>query len=234
PEGKTKIATMFWKAIAAGWKPPRGFDTASAFGEAAAPKVFDRLVDDIEENGGNPKQTANLINQVMSLDCSAIQRGILLAALSRQLKDAGLLTKAMTRQLDGHRPPAPAGTYAKNDTENATMFLDTNYPGGTICCSQGVWYTYLGQAWEAVDDEAITHQFALAMAPSLPSDSRVNSALSMAKKLATVPGRKIGDIPADLVLYQNGVLRLSTGELLPHSMGLFTTNIVPYNYNPQA
>jgi P4 family phage/plasmid primase-like protien len=33
---------------------------------------------------------------------------------------------------------------------------------------------------------------------------------------------------------QNGLYKVDTGELLPHSPSIFTTNLLPYNYDPQA
>jgi len=33
---------------------------------------------------------------------------------------------------------------------------------------------------------------------------------------------------------QNGLYKVDTGELLPHTPSIFTTNLLPYNYDPQA
>lgn len=234
-EGGVTIASLFYAAIAAGWSPPAGIDTAAAFGgSAASAEAFDQLVDEITANGGNPKSTNALITAAQAIQCNELQRGILLAALHRELKEAGLLTKQVKTLLDGKKPPRPQGEYGKNHTENAAIFLETHYPGGTLCRAQQVWYWFNGKAWEAVDDDDMRHEVAVALAPSLPQHSTVSGTYNMMEALAGNRGGKIGSIPSNLAIMQNGVLELDTGRLLPHSMEYFTTNLLPYSYNIQA
>lgn len=234
-EGGITIATLFYSAISAGWTPPAGIDTSSAFGASAASgDLFDGLIDRITEKGGDPKATSELITSITILQCNPLQRGILLATLHRELKENGLLTKDVKKLLEGKKPPRPQGEYAQNHTENATVFIDTHYPGETICRSQQVWYTYGGKAWEAKDDSDIKHEVAIALAHSMPQHSTVSGTYSMMEALATNPGKKIGDAPAGIMLTQNGALDLNTGKLTGHSKDYFTTNILPYNYNIQA
>lgn len=235
PEGGITIATLFYSAIGAGWAPPAGIDTSAAFGGTAASSgQFDTLIDRITELGGNPKSTNDLIAAVQALACNELQRGILLATLHRELKDAGLLTKEVRKQLEGKRPARPQGEYGKNHTENAAAFIDTHYPEGTICRSQEVWYVYNNRSWEVLDEGHVKHLVAIAMAPSMPQHSTVTGTYNMMSELVAVPGRNIGDMPPGLVLTQNGVLDLNSGALLPHNKDYFTTNILPYNYNIQA
>lgn len=115
PEGGTTIGTVFYAAAQGGWTPPSGsFDTAAAFGAQAVPcATFDALIDWIHESGGDPKSTDELLNTVKGLTCSTVQKAVLLASLHRELKDAGLLTKALGKQLDAaagtaYRSPLPA------------------------------------------------------------------------------------------------------------------------------
>jgi P4 family phage/plasmid primase-like protien len=234
-EGGLTIATLFYSAISAGWTPPAGLDTSAAFGGTAATAgQFDQIIDDITENGGNPKSTNALITAIQAVQCNGLQRGILLATLHRELKENGLLTKDVKKLLEGKKPPRPQGEYGANHTENATVFIDTHYPNGTICRSQQVWYVFNGKAWEQREDEDIAHEVAIALAPSMPQVAVVTGTATMMRLLATNLTKKIGDIPEGIVLMQNGALDLNTGRLTGHHKDYFTTNILPYSYNIQA
>ncbi len=235
PEGGRTISSLFYSAIQAGWVPPAGIDTATAFGgTAASADQFDELIDRITEQGGNPKSTNDLRIAIQALPCNELQRGILLATLHRELKDADLMTKDMRKQLEGQKAPQANGDYGKNHTENAATFIDSRYPEQTLCRSQQVWYTYDGKSWVDMDDDDMEHQLAMAMASSKPQHATVGGTYNMMSKYSNRPGPKIGDIPAGLILMQNGVLDLNTERLIPHSKEYFTTNILPYHYNPQA
>lgn len=241
PEGNTAIGTLFYDAIAQGWTPPAGIDTALAFGasgaKSAAVEVFDSLIDRIVKEGGNPKKTNDLIMAVQALSCSPIQQGMLLATLNRELKDADLLTKDIKAQLQQGKPSVPKteGEYGKNHAENATIFVGAKYPNQTLCRSEKNWYRYTGKAWEFLDDDDIDHEIAIAMMPSMPMDAAVNGTTSIIKKLLHSKGKKIGEgIPSNLIFVQNGVLDINSGALYAHDKSFFTTNIMPYEYNPNV
>ncbi|BAV81100.1 putative primase [Vibrio phage CKB-S1] len=102
-EGGRTIATLYYKAIENGWKPPARLDLAAIFGggdDAAAIDVFAAIVDSIQEHGGNPKQTQGLIDTIINTPASTLQRSMLAATLARELKDADLLTKDVRQQLE--------------------------------------------------------------------------------------------------------------------------------------
>lgn len=238
------IASVIYKAMQAGWTPPGDIDTALAFGAGAASvEVFSPLIDRIQESGGDPKLTSELIDAIKGTQCSDIQRATLLATLHRELKDAGLLTKQVRAALDtavtGRAAPAAdtthnaPGRYGKNHTENAAMFLTQRYPGSALTRSDEVWYRYNGACWEELSEGQIKHELFSAMANSYPQDSTIAGTYGVLGKMCYSP-RKIGRVPVNLVIYANGVLDLNTWTLNPHSPEYFTTNLLPYNYNPQA
>jgi P4 family phage/plasmid primase-like protien len=238
-DGDTTSASLFYEAIQGGWVPPKSFDTASAFGEGAAPsEPFNELIDRIAANGGDPKHTADLMAAIQAMACNALQRATLVATLQREAKDAGLLTKPMRVQLDAvagvAAMPRVEGTYGKNHTENATMFLERHYPGGRLVRSDEVWYEFNGKIWGQLDDDLVRHKVTCDMAPSMPMLSTVSGTYGMLAGLVHLPGHKIGDTPGHLTIFENGVLDLTTGVLLPHDQSLFTTNILPYSYRPAA
>lgn len=239
PEGSTTIGSLFYEAIQGGWHPPASIDTARAFGENAAPAdSFNDLVDRIQSVGGNPRHTNDLISDVRALAGNALQLATLLALLTRELKDAGLLTKPIREQLDAlagtATPPRVRGEYGKNHTENAGLFLERNFPGGGLTRSDQAWYSYTGRAWDELDDDDIRHKLSTDMSSSLPQHSNISGTYSVLCTLCHKAGTRINQIPPQLVLFQNGVLDLSTAQLLPHTPEHFTTNILPYDYNPHA
>jgi P4 family phage/plasmid primase-like protien len=226
PDGATTIQSLYWEAIQAGWKPSSRVDTAAAFGSTAG-----STVDKILSHGSDPKHTDELITL-------AAGNPILLAVLTRELKEAGLLTKAVKQRLDllatGTQAPRASDEYGKNHTENATLYLNRHYPEGGLRRSDETWYRYDGKAWHELQNDDVSHALTLDMLKSLPQDSTVAGTYRILGRLCHNPGVRINEIPDNLILYQNGVLDLSTGVLMAHNPGYFTTNILPYDYVPHA
>ena len=238
-EGDTTIGSLFYEAIQGGWLPPPTLDTTAAFGAGAAPAGdFRALVDQITEHGSDPSYTAELASQVAAFSCAPLQRAALLATLNRELKDAGLLTKAVRQQFDeqaaGPTLPKATGQYGKNHTENALQYVEAHYPDSTLARVDQVFYRYNGKAWEEVSDEKLRHLLATDMAPSWPQHSTVTGTFSMICELVHAADRKMGALPANFILFQNGVLDMTTWQLHPHHPSYFTTNIMPYAYDPGA
>ncbi len=101
-EGGRTIATLYYRAMEGGWKPPARLDLASIFGQNAADSdTFAATVDSIQQHGGDPKHTQGLIDMIKHLTCSDMQRAMLNATLMRELKDATLLTKDVRKQIEG-------------------------------------------------------------------------------------------------------------------------------------
>ena len=102
PQGDTTIGSLFYEAIQAGWKPPSRMDTALAFGPGGADmNAFNDMVDRVTAHGCDPKQTAALTKHIEGMGGNKLQTATLLALLTRELKQAGLLTKPVREQLDG-------------------------------------------------------------------------------------------------------------------------------------
>ncbi len=239
PEGNTTIGSLFYEAIQGGWSPPAGIDTAKAFGADAAPAdLFNDLIDNIQSYGGNPRHTNDIIDNIRALSGNPLQLATLLALLTRELKDAGLLSKPVREQLDalaGTATPARVkGQYGKNHTENAGLFLERHYPNAGLARSDQIWYAYTGRGWAELDDDDIKHKVSVDMAPSLPQSSNIAGTYTILCSLCYKPGQHINQVPPELVFFQNGVLDLTAGQLYAHTPEHFTTNILPYNYVPHA
>ena len=237
------IATVIYKAMQAGWQPPADVDTALAFGEGAATvQTFGALIDLITESGGDPKMTADIIEAIKHTPSSDVQRATLLATLHRELKEAGLLTKQVKAALDtaltGIQAPAEGvrnapGRYGKNHAQNAKLFINTCYPDGLLLRSDEVWYVYTGKCWEEQEDSAMETILTYAMLDSDPMSSTIKGTLTVVTSLCRTPD-KIGGVDPNLIIYANGVLDTRTWQMSSHRKELFTTNILPYDYIPNA
>lgn len=243
-EGGVNPSTLYYHAIQGGWRPPAKFNAASAFGPGAAPAdKFDELVERIRHDGADIKNTGDIVAAIQSAGCNALQVALLAAELKTELSEAGVKDKAVAAHIDGllrTKPPAelvdraPDGFYGKNDTDNAAVFLDKYYPDGSLCRCDGAFYRFTGKAWQQITADTIKHQITADMARQRMQDSKVSACYRMVTNLAPVLDGQFGSAPEHLVLFDNGVLDLCTGELKPHDRSIFSTNILPYAFNPQA
>lgn len=101
PEGATTAATLFYRAIQAGWQPPATFDTAAAFGPgAASPDAFKALAERVRESGGDIVQTATIVDEIRNAGCNVLQVALLAAELKNSLKDAGIKDAQVGKLVD--------------------------------------------------------------------------------------------------------------------------------------
>lgn len=243
-EGGVNPSTLYYHAIQGGWRPPARFDAAAAFGANAAPaSAFDALVEQIRSEGSDIKATQSIIDAIQAAGCNALQVALLAAELKTELKDAGISDKALTKHIDGllqTAPPehlldtAPAGMYGKNDTDNAAVFLDKFYANGWLRRCDGLFYKYTGKAWESLTNETVRNQLTIDMAAQRMQESKISACFRMVTNLAPVMDGALGEAPDNLIIFDNGILDLNTGIVGPHTPEVFSTNIMPYAFNPHG
>ena len=127
--------------------------------------------------------------------------------------------------------------YSKNHTENAGRFLQENYPAKTLVVYKEDFYYFDGKSYVTTTAQDMKTGLTFAMANATPSDSDINGALNLVKALSNrpvTPGEYAGRDSTGLILLQNGILDITTNELLPHTREYFSTNILPYDYDPAA
>lgn len=128
PDGDTTVATLFYRAMQGGWRPPVTFDTSAAFGNADA---FGALLDRVMSSGGDVRQTPAIIDEIRAAGCNALQVALLAAELKQALKDAGIKDAAVTRHIDSLLSPTtalPPRMLAGALPENVGGVLDANTP----------------------------------------------------------------------------------------------------------
>lgn len=127
--------------------------------------------------------------------------------------------------------------YEKNHTENAANFMLQCYPGGTLRNYKDDWYWFDGKAWVPAQDDVMRSAMLKAMMNAVPSSSTVDGSLKILRSLVLSQdelGSFKGRDTENLVLVQNGILNTETGELEPHTPQFFSTNILPWEYDPTA
>ena len=127
--------------------------------------------------------------------------------------------------------------YTKNHTENSQRFLQENYPAKTLVVYKEDFYYFDGKSFVMTTAQDMKTGLTFAMANATPSDSDINGALNLVKALSNrpvTPGEYAGRDSTGLILLQNGILDITTNELLPHTRDYFSTNILPYDYDPSA
>ena len=239
-EGATiTIGTLFHRAMRAGWTPPATFDVSAAFGQGAAPaNVFNDLVTKITELGADSRHTETLVAEIRASGCNETQAVLLRNELKSMLKDSGLLDRDLSaiidRQLTPNAPPRPEGAYDKNHSVNAAIFIDTHYPDGQLIYTDDTWYAFTGKGWQEVKNNAISHKITVAMARARPQSGIVAGTYQLVQYLSYREDVRMNESPDHLVIFNNGVLDLRTGAMLPHSKQLYSTKTLPYDYRPGA
>lgn len=240
-EGGTTIATLFYRAIQGGWKPPATFDTSAAFGANTADcDTFDSLVERIRRDGCDIKATAEIVEEIKGAGCGPLQVALLAAELKTELAQAGTKDRKVSAHIDQLLKttppslPAAPGMYGKSDPENAELFLSKHYPEGTLVRCDGEFYGFTGRIWERRTVDTVKHQVAVDMCSQRMQESKISSCFRMVSNLSPVMDGRLNEVPTNLVIFDNGMLDLTTGQLHPHDKRLFTTNLLPYSWNPTA
>lgn len=235
-EGATiTVGTLFHMAVRGGWAPPARFDVAAAFGTGAAPvKTFNPLVTRILEEGADSRKTEELLSAIVTSGCNEVQALLLRNELKAVMRSAKILDKDLAAAIDRKVTPqirtVASGAYGKNHTENAQLFLAANYPDGVLIRCDEIWYAYDGKSWVEREDATVLHQLTKAMEPSLPQSGAISGTCQVLANIVYRTDVKMNEDGPGVVLFQNGVLDLYSGHLLPHDKRYLTTKILPYDY----
>ncbi|EGQ8195817.1 TPA: bifunctional DNA primase/polymerase [Vibrio parahaemolyticus] len=123
-----------------------------------------------------------------------------------------------------------------NHTVNATRFLTECYPSGTLKCYDMEFYWFDGKSWVHASDAVIKSALGRAMLNAEPSSGTVKGTFEMLQHFTHCDEWNTyqGKSRDGLILMNNGILDINTGELLPHTMGYLCSNIIPFDYSPTA
>ena len=232
------IATIFHAALAGGWQPPARFDPVLAFSnDTAATNAFKILLEKINESGTDSQSIDDLLKAISTSSCNALQVMLLRNELKAALRSARLLDKDLTTLIDQQLTVSTSGSdahYGKNHTGNALQFIDAQYPDNTLIRCDEIWYRFDGKCWVEKSDAEIEYQIASAMIQSLPQKSTVVGTLGMLANIVYASEVEMSRSPEGLLLFDNGVLEISSGKLLLHDKKYLTTVILPYDYQRDA
>jgi P4 family phage/plasmid primase-like protien len=145
---------------------------------------------------------------------------------------------------------------------HARTFLDgffTSEEGYSLVHYADEFYIYVGTHYEVIEEATIRAKvYAFldkckkpakqgALAPFNPSPATVSAALDAIKSIVHLPNHPNTKPPiwlegyaqskppsSKLISVMNGIFHLEDSILLPHSLGFFTQNSLPFDYNPNA
>lgn len=158
---------------------------------------------------------------------------------AKQLQVTGPL-ETSTTQPKWTEGVTPGGHYSKQHTPNAIEFLTAYYSGGKqlVSISKNEYHRFNGKVWEVVKKEQLEHEVATSMIAIEPQNDWIEGTFKVATKLVSNGTLKLGQWAgrdtSQLVTYNNGILDLSTMAFEPHNPNFFTTNILPYDFDPDA
>jgi putative DNA primase/helicase len=102
----------------------------------------------------------------------------------------------------------------------------------------GEWRRYEGGIWPVETELMVKRNIADVLEAAKPegikpTNSLLTSVTELTRVKVAVPD-EAWNHDSDILICQNGALRISTRELEPHQPGHYATNVVPYDYNPEA
>lgn len=133
----------------------------------------------------------------------------------------------------------PGGHYGKEHTSNSVEFLRTYYDNGRYLrrVSQD-YYRFDGRVWRPVDKDTLRAELTQAMLAAEPQDSWISGTMNVIASMVHGSEDMLGEWPGrdtnNVIVYQNGILDLTTDQFEAHTPDYFTTNIMPYDYDPTA
>ena len=203
---------------------------------------FDEIVASIRANGCDITKTQGIIDDIRSAGCNELQVALLAAELKSEIKLSGVKDKKVDAHIDSIlQTTTPAdgqqqahGMYGKSDPGNAATFLEKYYPAGRLVRSDSEFYAYNGKVWEKLEGDTLKHMIASDMAPSGAQSSKINACIDLVSKLTPVYTGGMNASLGSLIIFNNGVLDVSTGVLYAHSMDFRTTIMMPYDYAPHT
>lgn len=150
---------------------------------------------------------------------------------------------------------------ANNPITNARRFLESQYSceeGITLAHYAQDWYIYLETHYEQIEEQTIrsalykfldkcVKQVKGNIAPFNPNPTNVSAILDSVKALVHLENKANTRPPvwlagyaqnkpdaSKLISLENGIFHFEQNIQIPHSLGFFTTNSLPFAYNPTA
>jgi P4 family phage/plasmid primase-like protien len=150
---------------------------------------------------------------------------------------------------------------ANNPITNAKRFLEAQYSceeGVTLAHYAQDWYIYLQTHYDLIEEQTIrselykfldkcVKQVKGNMAPFNPNPANVSAILDSIKALVHLENKPNTRPPvwlsgyaynkpdaSKLISLENGIFHFEQNILIPHSLGFFTTNSLPFAYDPAA
>jgi P4 family phage/plasmid primase-like protien len=234
-EGAIRINTLFHIAKQYGYvsKKPKNIDTTGVFSNQAE---FDSMVGNIRRDGSDITRIEDLALRIKNGGFTELQEALLLTELKSTLQDHGIKDKGLERQLSSMftpTKPAPVeGHYSTSDPHNATVFLNKHFPDNTLVKHAGEFYHFNGKVWKKLQEDELKGLITADMSLQDIQESRVMAAYRTASRLVQEIEADERELPANKIVFNNGILDLETGAVSAHTKEYFNTVMREYDFKP--
>lgn len=134
--------------------------------------------------------------------------------------------------------------FNKNHTNNAAMFLKYHAPNKEMFVHNEETYRFNGKAYDKIDPPTLEYMVFSAIEHMMPSRADLSGALGLVKTKLVGNSLGVKKLPAwrddptrsvsSIVAFKNCILNIETNERMDHTPELLTTNVLEYDYAPEA
>lgn len=231
-EGKIRPATLFYKAIRAGWPPPKSFDTAVAFRKKAvgcntlqSPFLDSNLKTELAEAELTGKAVSMQIDDQLRIQSNNKQPRFFLPELGDSIQfEQGKNTLFDCFYL-------PKSLFPGDDVNDALHLLGLFQ--NRLRIAVGKFYWWSGRLWEPLTDSTVKRSIGLAIRGDnkKATSSRVKSIF---EEMRNQGGLLEPDPPGPRVYFLNGVLHIPSGEFTHHDPSFGNTRTLSVDYIPST
>jgi len=256
PEGKTSISTLRFLATQNGWRE----DWSSVFA-GGNERSLKTVIEEIIECGADPTGIKSIVKQIRDTPLDMLERQIALSTLKSELKNAGLLTKDLSRAINDatkaplvHKDVQVEHSPAPKQLPERLSFDELLAAGHTIgraSSNHGQNAVYIasdilqarykrdgdkfrwwdGTHWSMTAERDLEQLLCLALMPDHAMQSTITGTKWLLRKMCPPLPPAVN---ARAVYFSNGALDVERGNWYPHERLNYNTGCLTVEYDAEA
>jgi P4 family phage/plasmid primase-like protien len=215
---------------------PKAKDTGEVDRSASLMKIG-RVLYDAGANGPVISESLRERDRTLGWECYTNRRDAdkQYQAIVNVLEREGRNQNIPINLLNGSKPKAADKTSLPTHDELRDRWIDHNPQHAH---GLGEWRRYEDGIWPTVSETSVKAEISSVIETAKPEGikptaSILASVTELTRIKVFVPDER-WDADSDILVCENGALRISTGELIEHKPGHYATSAVPYKYDPDA
>jgi P4 family phage/plasmid primase-like protien len=215
---------------------PKAKDTGEVDRSASLMKIG-RVLYDAGANGPVISESLRERDRTLGWECYTNRRDAdkQYQAIVNVLEREGRNQNILINLLNGSKPKAADKTSLPTHDELRDRWIDHNPQHAH---GLGEWRRYEDGIWPTVSETSVKAEISSVIETAKPEGikptaSILASVTELTRIKVFVPDER-WDADSDILVCENGALRISTGELIEHKPGHYATSAVPYKYDPDA